>query len=214
MSVGGPGGDPRPGGGRRTHRAASLDLDRTRLHRISRGDVRLRLDRPDTPRPDRTHYRSSHSPRRASARRRRSRRRPVPTFTCGGAGFLHGFTVSRGAPGGAMNAAIATPMAAFAAGLATSLHCAGMCGPLACAVGTKPLRYHLSRLISYPLAGALCGALGQTVVAIFRSTPLRIAPWVMAIVLLGIALGLEKRIPQPRWTARLMLRARLRQNLG
>ena len=113
-----------------------------------------------------------------------------------------------------MNAAIATPMAAFAAGLATSLHCAGMCGPLACAVGAKPLRYHLSRLISYPLAGAFCGALGQTVVAIFRSTPLRIAPWAMAIVLLGIALGLEKRIPQPRWTARLMLRARLRQNLG
>jgi sulfite exporter TauE/SafE len=113
-----------------------------------------------------------------------------------------------------MNVALATPLAAFAAGLATSLHCAGMCGPLACAVGAKPLGYHVSRLISYPLAGAICGGLGQTVVSIFRSAPLRIAPWAMAFVLLGIALGLEKRIPQPRWSARLMLRARLRQNLG
>jgi sulfite exporter TauE/SafE len=113
-----------------------------------------------------------------------------------------------------MTALIATPLAAFAAGLATSLHCAAMCGPLACAVGARPLRYHLSRLIAYPLAGALCGGLGQTVVAIFHSAPLRIAPWAMVVVLLGIAFGLEKRIPQPGWAGRLMLRARLRENLG
>lgn len=109
---------------------------------------------------------------------------------------------------------LATPIAAAAAGLATSLHCAGMCGPLACAVKAKPVRYHASRFIAYSLAGALCGSLGQTVVALFKSAPLRVAPWAMALVLLALALGLEKRIPQPQWLAKLMLRARLRDNLG
>lgn len=113
-----------------------------------------------------------------------------------------------------MDADAATPIAAFLAGLATSLHCAGMCGPLACAVGAKPVRYHTSRFIAYTLAGALCGAVGQSIVTLFQSSPLRVAPWAMALVLVALAFGLEKRIPQPRWLAKLMLRARLRENLG
>lgn len=35
-------------------------------------------------------------------------------------------------------AAVNSPAAAFVAGLVTSLHCAGMCGPLAC--GLMPVR--------------------------------------------------------------------------
>lgn len=113
-----------------------------------------------------------------------------------------------------MIADVATPLAAAAAGLATSLHCAGMCGPLACAVKADPVRYHASRFVAYSLAGALCGTFGGSVVAAMKSEPMRIAPWAMALVLLALALGLEKTIPQPRWLAKLMLRARLRQNLG
>jgi hypothetical protein len=113
-----------------------------------------------------------------------------------------------------MSADLATPLAAFAAGLATSLHCAGMCGPLACAVKAEPVRYHASRLVAYSFAGALCGGFGQGIVALIKSEPMRIAPWAMALVLLMLALGLEKRLPQPRWVARLMLRARLRDTLG
>jgi sulfite exporter TauE/SafE len=109
---------------------------------------------------------------------------------------------------------VATPIAAFTVGLATSLHCAGMCGPLACAVGAKPLTYHGSRAIAYPLVGALCGGFGQVVSSFLDSPPMRLAPWAMVVVLLGIALGLEKRLPQPRWLKRLMIQARLRQNLG
>ncbi len=60
-------------------------------------------------------------------------------------------------------AAVNSPGAAFVAGLVTSLHCAGMCGPLACAL--MPARagdadphtvasvYHLSRLAGYTALG-------------------------------------------------------------
>jgi hypothetical protein len=64
-------------------------------------------------------------------------------------------------------AAITGPGTALVAGLITSLHCAGMCGPLACAlmparatdadphlVGTV---YHLCRLAGYTVLGALAG---------------------------------------------------------
>src|SRR5690606_13450757 len=72
-----------------------------------------------------------------------------------------------GAPGViAMELASAsTPAAALVAGLVTSLHCAGMCGPLAClvaptrgaaAAGSAPTAsvvYHVSRLAGYTLLG-------------------------------------------------------------
>jgi sulfite exporter TauE/SafE len=113
-----------------------------------------------------------------------------------------------------MDAAAATPLAAFAVGVATSLHCAGMCGPLACAVRARPLEYHLKRLISYTAAGALCGAAGQVVVEFFRGDTVRFVPWALAAVLMMIGFGLEKRLPQPRWLAALLLRARLNRSLG
>ena len=56
-------------------------------------------------------------------------------------------------------AAVNSPAAAFVAGLVTSLHCAGMCGPLACALmpvrgdaadaQTVSTTYHVTRLASY-----------------------------------------------------------------
>jgi sulfite exporter TauE/SafE len=49
---------------------------------------------------------------------------------------------------------------ALALGVATSLHCAAMCGPLAVAAGGRA-RYFVGRLVSYAAAGALFGALGE-----------------------------------------------------
>lgn len=57
---------------------------------------------------------------------------------------------------------------AFLFGLASSLHCVGMCGPLACLScqgGGCPrfesaLHYHLARLASYGLFGTLAGGVG------------------------------------------------------
>jgi sulfite exporter TauE/SafE len=113
-----------------------------------------------------------------------------------------------------MEGSIATPLAALIAGLATSLHCTAMCGPLACALRVRPWEYHLTRLVSYTLAGALCGALGQGIAAFLQGNAARFVPWLFALVLILLAFGLEKRIPQPRFVARLAFRARIHRSLG
>jgi sulfite exporter TauE/SafE len=113
-----------------------------------------------------------------------------------------------------MDPEIATPMAAFVAGLATSVHCTAMCGPLACALRVKPAGYHASRFLSYAIAGALCGAAGHGVAALLQGGTARIVPWAFAAVLIALGFGLEKKIPQPRFIANLLLRARLNRSLG
>jgi len=110
--------------------------------------------------------------------------------------------------------AVATPLAAVVAGAVTSVHCVAMCGPLACAVRAKPFEYHAGRFISYSLAGALCGALGQSVALLLKGSVAHFAPWALAAVLLLVGLGLEKKLPQPRWFAALLFRLRLRRSLG
>jgi len=113
-----------------------------------------------------------------------------------------------------METEIATPLAALVAGLATSIHCTAMCGPLACAMRVKPVEYHATRFISYALAGALCGALGEAVAGFLQGSTARIVPWVFAAVLVMLGFGLEKKIPQPQFVAKLLLRARLNRSLG
>jgi len=108
----------------------------------------------------------------------------------------------------------ATLWGAGAAGLAASLHCAVMCGPLACALRVRPVPYHASRFVSYTLAGALCGALGQTIAGLLQGSAARVVPWFFAAILVMIALGLDKRLPQPAFVARWAFRARLRGSLG
>lgn len=58
-------------------------------------------------------------------------------------------------------------MAGAALGLATSVHCAAMCGPIAalsCGKNGKNIAlYQLGRIISYGLLGVLAGTLGSTI---------------------------------------------------
>ncbi|MBX3274522.1 MAG: sulfite exporter TauE/SafE family protein [Sandaracinaceae bacterium] len=59
--------------------------------------------------------------------------------------------------------ALVAATAAAAAGLASSVHCAAMCGPLAAVAGRTPraaAAYHGARLASYALAGGIAGATG------------------------------------------------------
>src|SRR5688500_17209386 len=99
-------------------------------------------------------------------------------------------------------AAINSPLAAFVAGLITSLHCAGMCGPLACSL--MPLRgdrsdpstvstvYHVSRLAGYGTLGAIAGGLGQAPLAWVSQSALRWMPWVMVLFFIAMALRWDR----------------------
>ena len=105
-------------------------------------------------------------------------------------------------------------LAAFLAGLGTGAHCAFMCGPLACALKVKPLEYHLARIVAYTLVGGLCGGFGQLVLKRWSNSPLHLAPWVLVLVFLVMATGLERRIPVPAFVSRWSGRIRLERNLG
>lgn len=117
-------------------------------------------------------------------------------------------------------AEIHTSIAALVAGLATSLHCVGMCGPLACGLGSLARSegqrllsasvYHGTRLVSYGVIGGICGAIGQQPLKWFFGSPAVILPWVMVAVFLSMALGLDQRMPLPAVLKRVSFRARLK----
>lgn len=92
-------------------------------------------------------------------------------------------------------------------GLATSMHCAGMCGPLACSLVAQskpqhawlaPTLYHLARLTSYTVLGALAGGLSQAISGLWTASPLKWLPWVFVAALLCHAFGWEKYLPKPK----------------
>jgi sulfite exporter TauE/SafE len=113
-----------------------------------------------------------------------------------------------------------TLFAALLAGIATSLHCAGMCGPIACGVGTLAKSegerlaaasiYHGTRLFSYGVIGGICGALGRQPLKWFFDSPAVLLPWVMVAVMLMMAFGLDKKVPRPAVLNRLTARARFK----
>lgn len=95
------------------------------------------------------------------------------------------------------------PFSALVAGFITSLHCMGMCGPLACTMlkggqsksGSKFIAfggYHLGKLLSYILLGALAGAIGSRFVSATSQAPTQILTWAMAAFFLLVAIGLDR----------------------
>jgi len=102
---------------------------------------------------------------------------------------------------------INTPLAAFTAGLVTSIHCSGMCGPLTCAFfAAKPGSpreiqisggiYHLSRLVAYATIGGILGASGHSAAkALFAGAPGRLLPWAFVVLFLMIAFRLDRFVP-------------------
>jgi sulfite exporter TauE/SafE len=103
-------------------------------------------------------------------------------------------------------ASVSSPAAACIAGLVTSLHCAGMCGPLACAVmparreqgdaATAATAYHLSRLLGYTVLGAVAGGCGRLPLSLLPPVALRWLPWVGVLFFVGLALRWDRRWPK------------------
>lgn len=103
-------------------------------------------------------------------------------------------------------AAVNSPAAAFVAGLVTSLHCAGMCGPLACSL--MPVRgdradaqtvstvYHVTRLAGYSVLGALAGGLGAAPLSWVSGSVLRWLPWMLVLFFVALALRWDRFLPK------------------
>jgi uncharacterized protein len=86
--------------------------------------------------------------------------------------------------------------------MANSLHCAGMCGPLAaCFMGGKSgaVGYHGSRLVSYAILGAVAGAVGTVIGRGTAEVPVAWISIALAVVLLAIASGMP-RVFTGSWT--------------
>lgn len=123
-------------------------------------------------------------------------------------------------------AGISTPAAAFVAGLVTSLHCAGMCGPLTCMMApakgdrvdphTVATVYHGARLAGYTLLGVTAGALGRTPLTLLGERGAHALPWMLVVFFLVVGLRLEKRLPRLavltrlQWKLQAALRGRSR----
>jgi uncharacterized protein len=103
-------------------------------------------------------------------------------------------------------AAVNSPAAAFIAGLVTSLHCAGMCGPLACSLmpvrgdrsdaSTVSTVYHASRLTGYIVLGALAGGIGRAPLLWVSQSALRWLPWVLVLFFVALALRWDRYLPK------------------
>ena len=103
-------------------------------------------------------------------------------------------------------AAINSPSAAFVAGLVTSLHCAGMCGPLAC--GLMPVRgdraspqtvstvYHLSRISGYAAMGAIAGGIGSAPLMWLAHSGFRWVPWLLVLFFVALAFRWDRFLPK------------------
>ena len=113
---------------------------------------------------------------------------------------------------------ITTAGAAFAAGLATGVHCVGMCGPIGCAMlGTAGQTkrqfvsgfgaYHLGRVLAYAAWASLAGAIGARALEGLGEGPARVAPWLMVAVIVAAVFRLDRWIPKSGVTGRWYLRA-------
>lgn len=106
----------------------------------------------------------------------------------------------------------------FVAGLATSLHCAGMCGLLTCGLGIAGRGpalasvglYHFSRLLGYGIAGGIMGFLGGHLGFRFAPDGVPWLPVLLVLFLLSIVFGLDKRLGAIPGLGKVMMKLRLK----
>lgn len=116
--------------------------------------------------------------------------------------------------------AVHTTLGALVVGLVTSVHCVGMCGPIACGLAAMPASerermlaataYHGSRLTSYAVVGAICGAVGKQPLQWVFHSPVVIFPWILVAVFLTFAFSREKKLPKPAFLLKYAARYRFK----
>jgi sulfite exporter TauE/SafE len=87
-------------------------------------------------------------------------------------------------------------LAAFVSGLAGSMHCLAMCGGFAATAGSRPAgaaAWHLGRLSTYALLGAMAGAVGHVMPG-----PAWIPAAVATVLLCWFALAIAGLVSEPR----------------
>lgn len=116
---------------------------------------------------------------------------------------------------------IDTVTAAFLAGLVTSLHCAGMCGPLACSWAVArggnasflqaTALYHAARLLAYTLVGSIAGWLGTVPMMWLRQQHgVAVLPWLLVLAFVLVGMGADAWLPKPKFLTLPMARLRLK----
>ena len=111
-----------------------------------------------------------------------------------------------------------TTAGAFVAGLLTSVHCVGMCGPLGCMLAGRQTAspqlafgaYHLSRVLAYGTLGLMAGMIGQAPIRAMMSSPLVLLPWLLVVALIAIGFGLDRKLPRPKFLTKWLFRSKLR----
>jgi sulfite exporter TauE/SafE len=91
---------------------------------------------------------------------------------------------------------MAALLAAFLSGLAGSLHCVAMCGGFAATAGSRPAgaaAWHLGRLSTYMVLGAIAGAVGKAIPG-----PAWVPAAVATVLLCWFALAIAGVVPEPR----------------
>lgn len=106
----------------------------------------------------------------------------------------------------------------FVAGLATSLHCAGMCGLLTCGLGIAGRGpalasvglYHFSRLVGYSVAGATMGLIGSRIGFTISPSGVQWLPLMLIAFLIAIVFGLDKKLAAIPGLGKVVLQIRIR----
>lgn len=100
-------------------------------------------------------------------------------------------------------------VAALILGLAGSLHCIGMCGPLMMALPatthwkTTRLLNQVGRILTYAILGGIVGAMGQTLKALGFQQILAVASGILMLLFIAWPAGMKSTFLNMKWTQRI-----------
>lgn len=103
---------------------------------------------------------------------------------------------------------------AFIIGLFGSLHCVGMCGPIALSLPGQrlsgPLLYNVGRVITYAILGVFIGLLGKVVFIAGLQSWLSIAVGVFLLLVVIFSINVEQKLLKLPWLSEAYVRLQTR----